>query len=1099
MEPCFSHRLASRHRLYSAIVFTLAAFFVCPFVFGQTGGTAGLYGSVYDPQGAMAPGSQVTLTNVDTQRTEMTETGPSGSFIFQFLPVGHYELIVTKGGFQKYVQSGITLQVNDNPKIEVRLSVGRVESAVTVESATPLVQTQGADVKMVVDSRRIVDLPLNGRNLSDLALLSPGTVSVSEGDGVKTALGTRQFSINGARNNETRYTLDGGDNNDTMYNSGMPFPFPDAVQEFSVVTSGKGADVGSSPGGTVNIVTRSGTNEFHGDAFWFVRNTVFNANNFFSQTGDQLKRNQGGFTAGGPVIKNKLFLFGGWQRTWVRQQIGSNTVQAMPEAYRHGDYSDLLKGGDPLQLVDPTSNQPYANNQIPQYQLSPAMQNVLSYWPIPGPDGLVVIPVTANTDIAQYVIRGDYVANEHNSIFARYLTQRAESPRPLLGKNFATSQDGSQMYSQSATLGWTASLTPNLISDAHVFMNYAPGLRTLDAPWGSIKNFGVNINPLSTELDVGLDGASGFGLGSDSRGADFRRASVGFGNSWHLVTGRHNISFGGEMRWSRYNEYNPYHSSGVFKFDGRCTGFDQADAIIGCLSQFTQGNGEFEFRRQHYQALFVGDSIRITPRITLDAGLRWEPFTPITDLRNRNVLYDQASYEAGVQSEIWLQSPPGLLYPGDTYNGSKLPQGISENDWNLFAPRVGLAWDPLGDGTLSIRSGVGVYHSLPEIYLLNALSDQAPWGYDQNFQGGYFDDPYGGRESANVFPLSPSFLSNPNMPFPSPVFAYGQERKFDQATTYAWNLVVEKQFRQNWMLHVAYIGNSTSHLVYSSDINAPIYNFNMSLRDNQNTMQERRPRSQYERLYVLGTGQNANYNGLQVYLQHRFARNFSLTASYTWSKSIDYNSNNGSVEEMNGGDSGGNPFNPLYFRGRSNYDRTHVFVGSFLWEIPGIGERGSFISGLTRHWNATGILTAETGLPFTITASSSQAACNDCSPHADQIGPLTFDESRSKAQWLEEYFNTANVIAGAPGTFGNIGRNTVTGPGFANVDFSIYREFPIPLRESMKAQFRAEAFNLFNHTNFANPESQYGNSTFGRITSTSGDPRIMQFAVKFYF
>lgn len=1087
---CFSH---------IAFASMLSAICFCFHASGQTGGSAGLYGTVSDPQGSTIPGSRVNLLNLDTQRAELVETNSNGSFIFQFLPVGHYQLTVTKAGFQRYVQSGITLQVNDNPKIDVHLIVGKVESEITVDSAAPLVQTQGADVKMVVDSRRIVDLPLNGRNLSDLALLSPGTVSVSEGDGVKTALGTRQFSINGARNNETRYTLDGGDNNDTMYNSGMPFPFPDAVQEFSVVTSGKGADVGSSPGGTINIVTRSGTNEFHGDAFWFVRNTIFNANNFFSQTGDQLKRNQGGFTVGGPVKKNKLFLFGGYQRTWVRQTIGSNTAQAMPAAYRRGDFSDLLKGSSPLQLVDPTSNQPYANNQIPASQLSPAMQNVLQYWPEPNSEGLVVVPAIASTDIAQYIIRGDYVVNEHHSLFARYLTQRAESPRPLVGKDFATSSNGSQMYTQSATLGWTASITPSLISDAHIFMNYAPGLRTLDAPWCNIKNFGVNINPLSTELDIGLDGTSGFDLGSGSRGADFRRASVGFGNTWHWVHGRHNISFGGEMRWSRYNEYNPYHSSGVFKFDGRCTGFDQADAILGCLSQFTQGNGEFEFRRQHYQALFLGDSIRVTQRLTLDAGLRWEPFTPITDLRNRNVLFDQASYEQGIRSSIWLQSPPGLLYPGDTYNGTTLPQGISKDSWKLFAPRVGLAWDPLGDGKFTIRSGVGVYYSLPEIYLLNALSDQAPWGYDQNFQGGYFDDPYRGRESANVFPLSSTFLTNPNMPFPSPVFAYAQERTFPQATTYAWNLVVEKQIRENWLLHVAYIGNSTSHLVYSSDINAPIYNFDLTQRENQNTMQERRPRQEYERLYILGTGQNANYNGLQVFLQHRFANNFSLTASYTWSKSIDYNSNNGSVEEMNGGDSGGNPFNPLYFRGRSDFDRTHIFVASFLWEVPGTGDRGSFLSGLTRHWNLTGILTSESGLPFTITASSSQAACNDCSPHADQIGPLTFDESRSKSQWLAEYFNTANVTGGAPGTFGNIGRNSLSGPGLTNFDFSIYREFPIPLREAMNLQLRAEAFNIFNHPNFSNPESQYGNSTFGRITSTMGDPRILQFAIKFAF
>ena len=930
----------------------------------QQSNTAGLYGTVYDPNSAAAPNSQMSLTSPDTGFSQTTTTNGNGDFRFQLLPVGKYELTVTKSGFETYTQKGITLQVNDNVKLDVRLSIGQVATSVDVNAAGTLVDTQGAQLRTVVDPRRIVDLPLNGRNLADLALLSPGTVPASNtngadaqgyGDGVKIAVGSRQFSINGARNNETRYSLDGADNDDPLYNSGMPFPFPDAVQEFSIVTSGKGVDVGSSPGGMVNIITKSGTNQIHGDAFWFVRNTIFDANNFFSQTGDQLKRNQGGFTLGGPVIKDKLFLFGGWQRTWIRQKVGSNLVQAIPAAYRNGDFSNLLNAdtsptGSAVQLVNPTNNQPYVNNQIPASQFSPAMQKLLTYWPNPDASGLVSAPVIQNQDISEYVVRADYILNEHNSFYARFLDQNTNTPRPLLNNNLATSQDGNKLNTQSGTLGWTATLTPNLISDAHAFVNYAPAHRTLDAPWGNITNFGVAINPAATELDVSLAGDSGFGLGSDSRGADFRRANVGFSNSWHWTLGKHNVSFGGELVWTRYNEYNPYHSSGVFEFNGGCTGFDQADAIIGCLSQFTQGTGEFEFRRNHYQALFFGDTYRLSSRVTLDAGLRWEPFTPITDLRNRNLTYSPALYAQGVRSSVWLNSPPGLFYPGDTVNGEKLSQGVVHPNWNLLAPRVGIAWDVLGDGTMSLRAGGGMYYDQPEIYALNALSDQAPFGYDENFQGGNFDNPYAGRESANVFPLSPDFASNPSLPFPSPLFAYAQETLFKQATTYTWNVSVEKQLARNWLLRTAYVGNSTSHLPYTQELNPSIYDNSQTLMQNLQTLQQRRPMQEFERLYIMATGQNSNYNGLQVFAEHRFDRGVSVTASYTFSKALDYSSNNGSIEEMNGGSSAPNPFNAHAFYGPTDFNRTHVFVGSFLWNIPGIGEKGTFLSGVTRQW-----------------------------------------------------------------------------------------------------------------------------------------------------
>ncbi|MDE1177459.1 MAG: carboxypeptidase regulatory-like domain-containing protein [Edaphobacter sp.] len=1077
----------------------------------QQGNTAGLFGSVYDGQGAALPGATITVIEIGTQQVRTDTTNNQGEYRIPSLTVGTYNIRISRVGFSPFEKSSVILHVNDNLKIEAKLGVDRVQTSVDVTSDPSLVQLQGNDMKVVVDSQRVEELPLNGRNLADLALLSPG-VSIAQnthgadqqgyGDGIKITAGSRQFSINGARNNETRYTLDGADNNDTMYNSGMPFPFPDASQEFSVVTAGKGVDVGSSPGGSVNIITKSGTNQYHGTLFWFVRNTAFNANNFFSTTGDQLKRNQGGFTIGGPIIKNKLFLFAGWQGTWVRQLEGSNLVQAMPAAYRRGDFSDLLNGSSKIQLVNPTTGTPYLNNQIPQSAWSPAMQKLLAFWPEPNANGLVSAPVLNNSTVFQYVGRADYLLNSHNTIYARYLMQSDNAPKPFIGNNLGTSQDGAKTNAHSGTLGWTWTITNNLLADSHVYLNYVPAHRNLDSPWGNIKQaLGIDINPLANEMDVGLDGTSGFGLGSAGRSADFKRGSGGFSQSWQFSKGRHNVNFGGEMRWSRYNEYNPYHASGVFSFDGRCTGFDQADAILGCLGEFTQGTGEFEFRRHHYQALYGGDSIRLTPRLSIDLGLRWEPYTPLTDTKNRDVLFQQDLYATGVKSQVYSNSPAGLLYPGDTLNGQKLNNGITDSMWNLLAPRAGFALDVLGDGTMSLRGGAGIYYSTPEVYMLNALSDQAPFGYDQNMQGGSFDKPYEGRESLNVFPLPTGFLNNPNLVFPTPLFAYAQVKHWKIPSTYAWNLAIEHQVAPGWAYRLAYVGNHSSQLAFTQDINAPKYDYSMTVQGNAQTIQTRRPRPEFERLYLLQAGQNADYNGLQLFVSHPMRNGLNFTASYTFAKALDYTTQNGSVEDMNGGSSSPNPSNPFAFRGASDYDRKHVLVASVLYETPKLTREGTFASFFTNRWRIGSIATIQTGYPSTITASSTQAGCGPgCSPHADQTGPLKFSSSRSRSQMLNQYFNTANVTGGAPGSFGNIGRNTLYGPGYVNIDASINKVFALPaMMDSAKLEFRAEAFNVLNHANFTNPDTQYGNSTFGMITSTQGDPRILQFALKILY
>jgi len=340
--------------------------------FSQARATAGIYGSVLDPQGAIISGAEVALQHVTTNQTRKVLSNATGEYSFPLLPVCEYRLSAEHPGFKRFQETGILLQVNDNVKIDVRLEVGEVSTEVKVEGSAAVVETSSATIKEIVDSRRVVDLPLNGRNLADLTLLVPG-VQPSSGAGGDAGLdaysapGVKALSVNGSRQNNLKYTLDGGDNSDNLFNSNLAFPFPDAVREFSMVTSNAGLEVGRSSSGSVNIVTKSGTNQIHGDGFWYVRNTEFNANGFFSRFPDGLKRNQTGGTLGGPVIKDKLFVFGGYQRTWIRSVSGGGQDRTMPAPFRNGDFSSLLPG---TVIRDPLNGAPFAGNIIPKFRFS---------------------------------------------------------------------------------------------------------------------------------------------------------------------------------------------------------------------------------------------------------------------------------------------------------------------------------------------------------------------------------------------------------------------------------------------------------------------------------------------------------------------------------------------------------------------------------------------------------------------------------------------------------------------------------------------------------------------------------------------------------
>src|SRR5216683_593441 len=384
-------------------------------VFGQTRDTAVIFGGILDTQGAAIPGASVTLTSSGTGQVRKVLANESGQYLFPSLPIGAYALEVEQPAFKRYERTGILLQANENVKVDVSLEVGDVKTTVSVDAAASQVEVRSSTIKETVDRARVVELPLNGRNAADLALLATGVTAFSSNAGDISSSwrprGTKEFSVNGSRNNNVRFTLDGGANMDSLMNTNLPFPFPDAVQEFSVETSNMSLDQGNSSAGAVNVVTKSGTNRIHGGAFWFIRNTQLNASNFFSRQQDKLKRNQTGFTLGGPLRRSKLFAFGGYQQLWIRTASGATRVQTLTADERRGDFSS-----NPIVIYDPQSGQPFPRNTIPQSRLAPGALKLLTVSPLPDPDGYTRFTFATPSNERQYIGRLDYVINDKHPV-----------------------------------------------------------------------------------------------------------------------------------------------------------------------------------------------------------------------------------------------------------------------------------------------------------------------------------------------------------------------------------------------------------------------------------------------------------------------------------------------------------------------------------------------------------------------------------------------------------------------------------------------------------------------------------------------------------
>src|SRR5215471_10807700 len=703
---------AKRIAAVSSVLLALMVMGNAPSLYAQAVSIASVTGHVTDAQGAIVAGAQIKMTGIDTGAIYQAVTNADGIYTFPSLPIGAYRLESTVAGFQTYIQNGLVLRVNDHVQIDVTMKVGQVAERVEVQANAGMVQTQQNTISQVVDQQRIVDLPLNGRDPTQLITISGASINHSDGTntGSKSFFSSQSISIAGSAGDATNYLLDGGDNNDSFTNVNMPFPFPDALAEFSVETSTLPARNGLHPGGVVNAVTKSGTNSWHGDLFEFIRNGDANAINYFAPRQDSLKRNQFGGTLGSHIIRDRLFFFGGFQQSFIRQDPSSSTAYVPTAAALSGDFSVLDGAGCQARGVarvinDPTTGLPLPNGQISTTRFDPVSVALAKYLPqASDPCGKVSYGIPVQSNESQFVGRVDWIINSKHSLYGRYFLDKYTlkaffDPHDIL----VTSTSGNVERAQTFVVGDTYTLSPTTVNSAH----FTFGRRSDDrGPNAS----GVNMTALgATNLYQGTsdclqvavnNGGFAVGCGTCALGR-FPVTSFQYADDVDILRGKHQIAFGVDYLRTREVQENHYQDDGQYAFSGQYSNDPLLDFLAGKMNTFSQSGQQLNDLRQNVVALYVQDTYHATRRLVVNMGLRWEPFLPEFDHYDRGSTFSRAAFNAGQVSQVYVNAPAGTLFAGDpgvdhSFTGRRL---------NNFSPRLGFVYDPTGQGKTTIRAG----------------------------------------------------------------------------------------------------------------------------------------------------------------------------------------------------------------------------------------------------------------------------------------------------------------------------------------------------------------------------------------------------------
>src|SRR5450432_2371132 len=1105
--------------------------------------TGSIRGNVADSTGAVVAGATVTARQVETGLARTATTGRSGDYLLLELPVGHYALEVTAKGFQKYLQEGITLNVNETATVLVHLAVGAETQQVQVRADAELVQTTVSSLGEVVEEREILDLPLDGRDFSKLGLLQPGVVPLTPGllEAGGPARQGQAYAVDGQRPESNNFLIDGADNTNAVDAGFVLRPPIDSIAEFRILTHNANAEFGRSTGSTTNIITRSGTNQYHGALWEFLRNDAMDSSDYFTRTVQPLKQNQFGGTFGGPIVKDKTFFFGYYEGFRNRQ--GKSVPATVPSlAERGGDFGQLCTSNPNDAFVggictDQTTHAPDFNGQllnfamgpapvpIPNNQLStidPTAMQVLPLFPKPnnGPNGFIATQTLSQTN-DQFGLRLDQYLTTADTLNFRYMFSSGPTTDPLspVGANVPGFPVGEDDRAQNFVAQETHIFSPTTVGvlrasflrnkfllDQHI--NQTPG-----------STYGFQYAPTLPEAAgppfIQVSGYSSVGDPITGPRNTFQN-TYDFSGSLSWIHGPHEVKFGGGLRFDQINALQGIATNGFFVF----APFPYSDGFASFLSGepvvFLQGGGNFDRHiRDRAVNLFAQDTYKVTSRLTLNYGLRYELPFPSTETNNEVNLF-----VPGAQSKVIPNAPQGLLYPGD----EGVPAGLIPTQKTAFAPRVGWAWDPFGAGKTVVSSAYGIFY---EPYYTG--------------EGGPLQDPISSppylKTIQQGFPINsfadPFYMSDPFGPaFPHPMTLLVVSPNLHLPYAQDWNLNVQQSLGANWLLQLGYVGTNGVRLPRFIEGNPAIYVPGLDTTSSGCSVANPCPIStssnaNQRRLYSgctladppgsciygsvgeIASIANSSYNALEASLRKRFSHGLSFLASYTWSHSIDDVSSfniTGSASQPVAGenDLAQDPFNLAAERGPSMFDARHRFVLSYQWSIPYLQNNSTWYGHVLGNWQLNGILTAMSGTPFTV-FDSNDVSLQGQAPEISGFSsnrPNVTGNPNSGPHTAARWFNVKafQPIVQDPNSpvqqFGNEGRNSVEGPGYVNWDFSAFKN--IRLTESKELQFRGELFNVLNHINFRLPVSDIESANFGEIQSDVS-PRVIQVALKFLF
>jgi hypothetical protein len=1124
---------------------------------------ASIRGTVTDPSGAAMAGATVTAVNISTGMQNKVTTGQAGSYVFPQLAIGDYRVTITAPNFKTFQASGIHLDLNEVYTLNANMELGA--TSVTVEVSANTVQVESTDMQLgtTVTGSQIVDLPLNGRNWTQLQQLQPGVVASSDRFGT--------YSTNGAETQQNAFLINGVDTNEAALNTPGFIPSPDAISEFRMVTSTLNPEFGRNSGAIINASIKGGSNKFHGSAFEFYRDTFLDAKSWFETTASPFHQNQFGGTLGGPIVKDRAFFFFSYQGTRAYEPEGTGNTPVYTQAERGGDFSaasTLPASSNPIPfamfgdsaspcpasggtMCQPGGTTPltYANlfstGVIPSQDLNAlAVKLVGQFVPLPNSGTHYLFNESDATKADQYLYRIDENLTKKDSLWfiGAWQTSPAIETIPFTGATLPGFPESSQLHRNQYSVSWTHTFTPTTINEARFgffrfnFQAVEPVNPINPTSYGftGIAPQVVSVASLPVMNVTGL-----FSLGFSSNGPQPRIDNTyQFADNFTKVWGRHTFKAGATIERIEVN--NPFYNnlSGTFSYAGSgifSSGNAGADFLLGVPDSYAQGSGSVVYGRGGEYYSYLQDQWKVKSNLTLTLGTGWDLEIPYHSLYDHGLI--NAAFRPGQQSTVFPTAPVGFVYPGDTGINKYGGMGIHYED---LAPRVGFAWNPWESSKWSVRGGIGLYYNRTEEELALQGLTNPPLAITSTgasaatgFSSPGFATPFSTVNSVPVggFPsgaISNPFPFAPPAPGSSPSFApfepigFGLNtvaQNFGAPRSTNFNLTIEHQLSPSTIVSLGYVGNLGRHLEGAVDLNQPNGGSGAAAVAAGCTSAFALPSCdpqgfQFNPSVYGGPGSqvtafSSNYNALQAEFNRHFSKGMQVQAAYTWSRYFDYTSN---LENSAFNGPGVNPFNVRSMYAPSANDAPQRFVVNYTYVLPFYQLLGHRWRRLTGDWTLAGIYTLQHGFPVNVYSSAYQSLTCDpiivfyaCPDRADRTGvPLAFGNPRNNTinGLPNMWLNPSGFAVPALGNIGNATRNPFYGPGINYSDLALYKD--VHISESMYFQVRLETFDTFNHANFGTPTNDVNNPTFGEIftvqqISTNGDGRVVQLAGKFYF